>query len=374
MATHIVETNVSNLKINKLTQAQYIQAVQQGVIGDNELSIITDVVDGVVTVMPTPSASYEDTIVQFAGTTDANYTNGYFYKCVSDGAVSPTYSWENIEVQPAGDSLPDQTGQAGKFLTTDGTDASWGDALTNKATSTQPNSYLIGNSLGSQSNGSYMISIGDSSNVQNCSVAIGGNARSYSEGVAVGYGAQSTQGVSIGYDATCSGSNSVVIGHWQTGANFTQSHSVVLGSLPPTSQQTSEPYNTKGFYWAEGEWDSTASKYKIYKLFNQDGSLVTKRLADTTNAQQGDVLTLDSTGNAVWQAGGSAGGVPTLTWYTISTAGTTLTIADTSSAQLVKIYKNGLLLQPTEDYTISGTTLTTVSAMVVGDKITTEVF
>lgn len=70
----------------------------------------------------------------------------------------------------------------------------------------------------------------------------------------------------------------------------------------------------------------------------------------------------------------SSGSVPTLTWYSVSTAGNTLTIADTSSAQLVKIYKNGLLLQPTDDYTISGTTLTTVSALVVGDKITTEVF
>lgn len=66
--------------------------------------------------------------------------------------------------------------------------------------------------------------------------------------------------------------------------------------------------------------------------------------------------------------------VPTLTWYTVSTAGTTLTIADTSSAQLVKVYKNGLLLQPTEDYTISGTTLTTIGTLVVSDKITIEVF
>lgn len=126
MSTHIVETKVSNLKINKLTQAQYADAVQQGFIGNNELSIITDVVDGTVTVMPTPSAAYIDAIVQFAGVTDVDYTNGYFYKCVSNGEEPATYSWEQVDVQPSVDPLPSQTGNAGKFLKTDGTDASWG--------------------------------------------------------------------------------------------------------------------------------------------------------------------------------------------------------------------------------------------------------
>lgn len=35
-------TNVTNLKINELTEAQYDTAVQGGVIGANELSVITD--------------------------------------------------------------------------------------------------------------------------------------------------------------------------------------------------------------------------------------------------------------------------------------------------------------------------------------------
>ena len=75
--------------------------------------------------MPTADASLEGKIYQFIGTTDQNYTNGYFYKCVSDGAVTPTYSWERIDVQPAVNPLPSQSGNSGKFLTTDGTDASW---------------------------------------------------------------------------------------------------------------------------------------------------------------------------------------------------------------------------------------------------------
>lgn len=73
-----------------------------------------------------PQASEEevDKIYQYVGATDATYTNGYFYKCVSDGQVPATYSWENIKVQEA-DALPDQTGNAGKVLTTNGTNASW---------------------------------------------------------------------------------------------------------------------------------------------------------------------------------------------------------------------------------------------------------
>ena len=48
--------------------------------------------------MPTASASYADKIVQYIGTTDT-YTNGYFYKCVSDGS---SYSWVAQNVQAGG--------------------------------------------------------------------------------------------------------------------------------------------------------------------------------------------------------------------------------------------------------------------------------
>jgi hypothetical protein len=61
--------------------------------------------------------------------------------------------------------------------------------------------------------------------------------------------------------------------------------------------------------------NSTPNTFKVglsnnsnYELLSSDGTIPEARLADTTNAQQGDVLTLDSTGNAVWQAGGGGGG------------------------------------------------------------------
>lgn len=50
--------------------------------------------------MPSPSANTLDKIVQYIGTTNSTYTKGYFYLGISDGAVTPTYSWQRIDVQP----------------------------------------------------------------------------------------------------------------------------------------------------------------------------------------------------------------------------------------------------------------------------------
>ena len=52
--------------------------------------------------MPTAASTNEGWIVQFTGTTDATYTHGYIYECVSDGGNPATYSWSAINVQPAG--------------------------------------------------------------------------------------------------------------------------------------------------------------------------------------------------------------------------------------------------------------------------------
>lgn len=56
--------------------------------------------------LPTAASTNEGVIYQYTGATDANYTNGYFYKCVSDGATpTPTYTWERIDVQPGSADL-----------------------------------------------------------------------------------------------------------------------------------------------------------------------------------------------------------------------------------------------------------------------------
>ena len=50
--------------------------------------------------LPTPSAALEGVIYEYVGDDDDPLVNGYFYKCVSDGEVTPTYSWEQVNVQP----------------------------------------------------------------------------------------------------------------------------------------------------------------------------------------------------------------------------------------------------------------------------------
>lgn len=79
-------------------------------------------------VMPEAADSLEDTIMQYKGATGSGFVNGYFYKCVSDGAETPTYSWAQLNVQPLPpDELPTQSGNNGKFLTTNGSTVSWAD-------------------------------------------------------------------------------------------------------------------------------------------------------------------------------------------------------------------------------------------------------
>ena len=68
----------------------------------NIQSDITDIKNIVeVETMDTPSEDNEGSIVQYKWATNANFTHGYFYECVSDWQTPATYSWERIDVQPA---------------------------------------------------------------------------------------------------------------------------------------------------------------------------------------------------------------------------------------------------------------------------------
>lgn len=42
--------------------------------------------------MPEPSIENINHIIQYTGDTNQNYTNGYYYKCISDGQNPATYS------------------------------------------------------------------------------------------------------------------------------------------------------------------------------------------------------------------------------------------------------------------------------------------
>lgn len=59
--------------------------------------------------IPEASESNLGKVIQYTGETDANYTNGYFYTCISDEEETPTYSWVQINVQPETDLSNYQT-------------------------------------------------------------------------------------------------------------------------------------------------------------------------------------------------------------------------------------------------------------------------
>lgn len=101
--------NVTNLKINKLTSAQFDTAVQGGIIGANEISILTDLDESIqVSTMPTASVDEVGKVYQYIGAT-GTYTHGYFYECVSDGGNPATYSWEEVEVQAGSVDIDNST-------------------------------------------------------------------------------------------------------------------------------------------------------------------------------------------------------------------------------------------------------------------------
>lgn len=175
--------------------------------------------------------------------------------------IENVYSWQQVDVQPAGSSLPDQTGQSGKFLTTDGTDASWSDKpLVNKATPASSLSIL-----------------GAVNTIWNSCVAVGYNASvSGMDCVAVGYiSSANSSGTAIGSMAHANGNRSIQLGR----------------------EGTNNDANTFKVAVLSGN----------YEMMSADGTIPEARLADTTGAVQGQVLTLNANGNAEWSNPSSGG-------------------------------------------------------------------
>ena len=315
-------TKVKTLKINRLTEAQYDAAVQAGQIGENEISILTDVDAGqVIQVDTLPTAAVEelDKIYQFIGTTDANYTNGYFYKCVSDGQNPATYSWTQTNVQPTPSGLPDQTGQSGKFLTTDGTDASWSDKpLVNGSNAT--NALSIYGNGNNQSDG-IVIGYGAEhlSGNGGGGVIIGTNASAGGDSVAVGYKAKhyfysGGYGVSIGNNSS-SYDNSIAIGT-DAKAGYANYSSIQIGKGTNPEKNTMYVGLHNNTSWVN------------YKLLGSDGTIPTDRFTTTPVAAgtYSATLTVDAQGNVTRSWATAADPLPSQTGNTgkfLTTNGTT---------------------------------------------------
>lgn len=182
---------------------------------------------------------YEDAGFAFTGTLQ----DGDVITFSCDITESATYAWVRIDVQPQPEGLPSQTGNAGKFLTTDGTDASWSDKpLVNTATGT--NSLTVGGvaatynqttniGVTSQAYGYNNVLIGYNTSAYRSSVAIGnaataGGASPYQKqgNIAIGYAASSRGGeycIAIGYSAKVTANNAIQISATSVSGNQTNS-------------------------------------------------------------------------------------------------------------------------------------------------------
>lgn len=203
------------------------------------------------------------------------------------GATDTVWVWDSdttawVDTGAAGIELPDQTGNSGKFLTTNGTAASWGNALQNSAT------------------GSHSMIIGDATMVQdtNNAVLIGYNARSYGNGaVKVGVG-----GLDRGNYNTCIG--------YENGVNLNVYGTINLGcGITATESQT---LNVR-FAGNTGLTGLTAQ----YKLLDSDGTIPTARFTTdpVSDGTYYPTLTISS-------------GTPTRSWSTIAALQNTATSED----------------------------------------------
>lgn len=227
-------------------------------------------------VMPTASVDNHGWIVQFTGTTDSTYTHGHLYECVTDGIEPITYSWTEVSMG-GGSGLPDQTGQSGKFLTTDGTAASWSDKpLVNTATGNY--SMCVGQT-GSSASGTYSLAVGSLANSAQRSVAIGSGART-----------TANYTTAIGDQAGCyGGQGSVAIG---SVARANAANAIQIAATNNVSVNSDA--NTMKVANANGN----------FEMMDANGNLPADRLASTTGLADGNYrLRLTMTN-----------GVPTLSW------------------------------------------------------------
>ena len=201
-----------------------------------------------------------------------------------------------------GGGLPSQTGNAGKFLTTDGTDASWSDKpLVNTATSS--------GSLGIKGDALFQrtTTVGVSAVARNDdSVAIGNSALSYAAyNVVIGSGAQTSS------SSTSSVRGDIAIGG---GAKSTNGYGIAIGMAAKSQAfgavQIGPGTNTTAATACIAIKPDANSSSVNYRLLDSDGTIPTDRFTTTPSADGAYVPTLTiSSGVATrsWAAPGGGG-------------------------------------------------------------------
>lgn len=249
--------------------------------------------DNTVTTFIEYVEDYEDAGFVFTGTPQDG--DVVAFTCTVEEA-SATYAWTRIDVQPSPvipDPLPSQTGNAGKFLTTDGTDASWSDKpLVNTATGA--NSLTI---LGTASTAADTINIGRSSSVNNKSyaIAIGNNAQ-----------AKDYNAIAIGRDSDATYSSSIALGNgakmWGSGVgvavgieagnypNATAKCCTCIGAYAKASAPYAIEINASDTTLTNSEQGTLCVGLRHnnsgvnYKLLDSDGTIPTDRFTTTPSA------------------------------------------------------------------------------------------
>lgn len=165
-----------------------------------------------VSSLPTAGSALEGQIYQFVGATDSTYTNGHFYKCVSDGQDPATYLWEEVSLG-GGSSY---TAGTGISIDANNEISVTAPTLTNAnstndsiiITDQNPNTYnvgsdvVIGKSITFGSVGSAAsVAIGKETSVGQSTVAIGYQAKVY--------GTSKTGIISIGYKSNALGNHCI---------------------------------------------------------------------------------------------------------------------------------------------------------------------
>lgn len=270
--------NVYNITDSFTTTADFVEGAGDNYPAGTNVAIVDvgtggshsykyDVLSGVVDLSAYRTAAQQDVIDSGKQATLVSGTN---IKTINNNSILGS---GNLALE----SLPSQTGNSGKFLTTDGTDASWSDKpLVN--TATQSNSLAIGGSIGTNTGQT---------------VVVGQNAQAR-------YGSFCT---AVGASATASivgGSNGLAVGY---NASVTKSYATQLGNGTNSDANTFKVGNANG----------------NYELMSADGTIPVARLntmtgADGTNAgAQGAVPAPAATDNTKFLKGDGTWANPTAT-------------------------------------------------------------
>lgn len=237
--------------------------------------------------MPTASADNLGDIVQYTGASVANsYTNGYFYKCVSDGQSTPTYSWENIDVQAGGGGT---TYTAGTNMSINSNNVISCDIPYTRDTTN--NNFKLGEDITANGNmsvsyGKYItvgtkgVAMGWGPKVGNNSVAVGGDAEAtYAYSIALGLGAKTTKSYQMMIGSSTGNITEV--------AMYTNNGAKVMATQDYVASNYLARANTSAFT-PTGDYNPATKKYVDDALSNIDLSNYLAKDNTTSYTPTGD--------------------------------------------------------------------------------------